>query len=49
MKKSILLFAILASVFTACNQQKDVDYANPDVYGIWAVHIPPPHRANTPP
>lgn len=37
MKKSILLFAILASVFTACNQQKDVDYANPDVYGIWAV------------
>ena len=37
MKKSILLFAILASVFVACNQQKDVDYANPDVYGIWAV------------
>ena len=36
MKKSILLFAIIASVFVACNQQTDVDYVNPDVYGIWA-------------
>ena len=36
MKKSILLFAIIVSIFVACNQQKDVDYVNPDVYGIWA-------------
>ena len=36
MKKSILLFAIIVSIFVACNQQKDVDYVNPDAYGIWA-------------
>ena len=44
MKKSILLFAIIASVFVACNPQKDVDYINQDVYGIWRlqliIHIP---------
>ena len=36
MKKSILLFAIIASVFVACNKQKDIDFENQDIYGIWA-------------
>ena len=37
MKKSILLFAIITSIFTACEQQiKNPDYENQDVYGVWA-------------
>ena len=47
MKKSILLFAILASVFVACNQQKDVDYVNQDVYGIWAIATNHPYTSPT--
>ena len=47
MKKSILLFAILASVFVACNQQKDVDYVNQDVYGIWAIATDYPYTNPT--
>ena len=47
MKKSILLFAIIASVFVACEQPQVVcdrphlensDYCNKDVYGIWAMN-----------
>ena len=34
MKKSILLFAIIASVFVAC-EQPNVNYENQDVYGVW--------------
>ena len=35
MKKSILLFAIIALTFVACEQPntENVDYKNPDVYG----------------
>ena len=45
MKKSILLFAIIASVFVACDQSQvtcdrphieNIDYKNKDVYGTWA-------------
>ena len=38
MKKSILLFAIIALTFVACEQPntENVDYKNPDVYGVWA-------------
>lgn len=40
MKKSVLLFAIIASVFVACDQSRvesvDIDYENQDVYGVWA-------------
>ena len=47
MKKSILLFAIIASVFVACEQPQAVcdrphlensDYCNKDVYGIWTMN-----------
>ena len=34
MKKSILLFAIIASVFVAC-EQPNVNYENQGVYGVW--------------
>ena len=47
MKKSILLFAIIASVFVACNPQKDVDYVNQDVYGIWAFTTNHPYTDQT--
>ena len=47
MKKSILLFAIIASVFVACNPQKDVDYVNQDVYGIWAIATDYPYTNPT--
>ena len=47
MKKSILLFAIIASVFVACNPQKDVDYVNQDVYGIWAIATNHPYTSPT--
>ena len=38
MKKSILLFATIALTFVACEQPntENVDYKNPDVYGVWA-------------
>jgi hypothetical protein len=37
MKKSILLFAIIATIFTACEQQiKNLNYVNQDVYGTWS-------------
>lgn len=38
MKKSILSFAIIALTFVACEQPntENVDYKNPDVYGVWA-------------
>lgn len=39
MKKSVLLFAIIASVFVACDQSGvesvNTDYENKDVYGVW--------------
>ena len=47
MKKSILSFAIIASVFVACNPQKDVDYVNQDVYGIWAFTTNHPYTDQT--
>ena len=47
MKKSILLFTIIASVFVACNPQKDVDYVNQDVYGIWAIATNHPYTSPT--
>ena len=47
MKKSILLFTIIASVFVACNPQKDVDYVNQDVYGIWAFTTNHPYTDQT--
>ena len=47
MKKSILLFAIIASVFVACNPQKDVDYVNQDVYGIWTFTTNHPYTDQT--
>ncbi|MBR5189974.1 MAG: hypothetical protein IKW17_06930, partial [Paludibacteraceae bacterium] len=47
MKKSILLFAIIASLLISCNQQKDVDYINQDVYGIWAFTTNHPYTDQT--
>ena len=47
MKKSILLFAIIASLLISCNQQKDVDYVNQDVYGIWAIATDYPYTNPT--
>lgn len=43
MKKSVLLFAIIASIFVACNQHNDVDYVNQDLYGVWAATYNYPH------
>lgn len=38
MKKSIILFTIIASAFVACEQTQieNIDYNNSDVYGTWA-------------
>ena len=47
MKKSVLLFTIIASIFVACNQHSDVDYVNQDVYGIWAVNSNHPYTNKT--
>ena len=47
MKKSVLLFAIIASIFVACNQHNNVDYVNQDVYGIWAATYNHPYTNET--
>ena len=47
MKKSILSFAIIASLLISCNQQKDIDYVNQDVYGIWAFTTNHPYTDQT--
>ena len=43
MKKLVLLFAIIASIFVSCNQHSDVDYVNQDVYGVWTATYNYPH------